>query len=62
MKRSSILFVLAISLAALATSIFGQGSASPLTIRLQPFLSGLSSPVHITSSKDGTKRLFVIQQ
>ncbi|MCS6873395.1 MAG: PQQ-dependent sugar dehydrogenase [Pyrinomonadaceae bacterium] len=31
-------------------------------IRLQPFLSGLSSPVYITTAKDGTGRLFVVQQ
>lgn len=35
---------------------------APPTIRLQPFLSGLSSPVLITSAKDGTRRLFVLQQ
>jgi glucose/arabinose dehydrogenase len=37
-------------------------AASPLTIRLQPFLSGLNSPLYLTSAKDGTKRLFVVQQ
>jgi glucose/arabinose dehydrogenase len=35
---------------------------SPLTVRLQPLLSGLNSPLYITSAKDGTKRLFVVQQ
>jgi len=35
---------------------------SPLTVRLQPFLSGLNSPLYITNAKDGTKRLFVVQQ
>jgi glucose/arabinose dehydrogenase len=34
----------------------------PLTVRLQPFLSNLNSPLYITSAKDGTKRLFVVQQ
>ena len=38
---------------------FGQGSN---TIRLQPFLTGLSSPVYLTSSNDGTNRLFVVEQ
>jgi len=43
-------------------SIAGQGTPSPLTIRLQPFLSGLSLPVQVTSARDGSKRLFVVQQ
>lgn len=42
--------------------ILAQNNPAPLTIRLQPFLSGLSLPVYITSAKDGTKRLFVLQQ
>ncbi len=37
-------------------------SAQNPTIRLQPYLSGLSSPVLITSAKDGTRRMFVVQQ
>lgn len=35
---------------------------SPLTIRLQPFLSGLSLPVYLTNAKDGSKRVFIVQQ
>ncbi len=31
-------------------------------VRLQPFLSGLSLPLYITTAKDGTGRLFVVQQ
>jgi glucose/arabinose dehydrogenase len=46
----------------LAIAIFGQGVASPLTIRLQPVTSGLSSPILATHAKDGTKRLFIVQQ
>lgn len=44
------------------SSVLAQNNPAPLTIRLQPFLSGLSLPVYITSAKDGTKRLFVLQQ
>jgi glucose/arabinose dehydrogenase len=29
---------------------------------LQPFLSGLSSPVFVTNAKDGTNRVFVVEQ
>jgi len=31
-------------------------------ITLQPFLSGLSSPVLVTNAHDGTNRLFIVQQ
>jgi glucose/arabinose dehydrogenase len=31
-------------------------------IRLQPFLSGLSLPVFVTSARDGSRRLFIVQQ
>lgn len=48
--------------AVLTINAFGQGVPAPLIIRLQPYLSGLSSPVLITSAKDGTGRLFVLQQ
>src|SRR6185436_214417 len=31
-------------------------------IILQPFLTGLSSPLHIVSARDGSQRLYVVQQ
>lgn len=40
---------------------FGYGQ-SPLTIRLQPFLSNLALPLLVRHAGDGTKRLFVVQQ
>ena len=52
---------LLISLLAIS-SVLAQSLPSPLTIRTQPFLSGLSLAVHITNAKDGTKRLFIVQQ
>ena len=30
--------------------------------RLQPFLTGLSSPLYLTHAKDGSRRVFVVQQ
>jgi glucose/arabinose dehydrogenase len=48
--------------AAVAAAAFGQGVPAPLTIRLQPFLSGVSSPVFMTNAGDGTNRLFIVQQ
>jgi glucose/arabinose dehydrogenase len=35
---------------------------SPLTIRLQPYISGLNSPLLLTNARDGSKRVFVVQQ
>jgi glucose/arabinose dehydrogenase len=59
MKRVTIwvsLFLLAIS------NVWAQGVPAPLTIRMQPYLSGLSLPVYAVSAKDGTNRLFIVQQ
>ena len=39
---------------------FGQAAVD--TIRLQPFLSGLTLPLYVTNAKDGTNRIFVVQQ
>jgi glucose/arabinose dehydrogenase len=58
MKINEFLAGIFLSLTTLAVSI----SAQNPTIRLQPYLSGLSSPVLITSAKDGTRRMFVVQQ
>ena len=52
---------LLISLLAI-TSVLAQGVPSPLTIRMQPVVSGLSLPLFVTNAKDGTKRIFVVQQ
>ncbi len=46
----------------LVINAFGQGVPAPLTIRLQPFITGLSLPVHVTNAKDGTNRIFIVQQ
>ncbi len=56
MKRLGFLTCLAASMLLLGSVVFGQ------TIALQPFLTGLSSPVHLVNAKDGTNRLFVVQQ
>jgi len=58
MIRRNLLLVLSLSLfVAVSSVVIGQ-----TPIRLQPFLSGLSLPLYITSAKDGTRRLFVVQQ
>lgn len=43
-------------------SVLAQISPAPYTLRLQPFLSGLSRPVLIRNAGDGSKRLFIVQQ
>jgi len=35
---------------------------APPTVSLQPVVAGLSSPLLATNAKDGTKRLFIVQQ
>lgn len=62
MKRVTFLAGLFLTSLLFISNLIGQGVPSPLTIRMQPYLSGLSLPVHITNAKDGSKRLFVIQQ
>ncbi len=32
------------------------------SVELQPFVSGLSSPIHVTNAGDGSDRLFVVEQ
>ncbi|MBK9529386.1 MAG: PQQ-dependent sugar dehydrogenase [Acidobacteria bacterium] len=56
MKRFGVFTCLAATMLLLGSVAFGQ------TIALQPFLTGLSSPVHLVNAKDGTNRLFVVQQ
>lgn len=51
-------------LSILSTNIFGQGVPAPYTSRLQTFLPAgvVSRPVLLRSAKDGSKRLFIVQQ
>lgn len=46
---------------ALVLSTLSQASA-PYTMRLQPFLTGMSRPILIRNANDGSKRLFIVQQ
>lgn len=41
---------------------FGVRSQTPPQITLQPFVSGLSSPLLATNAKDGSQRIFIVQQ
>ena len=62
MKTNKFWAGLFLGLTAFLSNIAAQGTAAPLTIRLQPYLSGLSSPVFVTSARDGTNRLFIVEQ
>jgi glucose/arabinose dehydrogenase len=39
-----------------------QETSAVAALELQPFLSGLSSPLYITNAGDGTNRLFIVEQ
>ncbi len=70
-KRSlRVLFCAALALA-VYSSLFYAGADTtssddkefaPTVMQLQPFLTGLSGPIFITSAEDGTNRLFVVEQ
>lgn len=57
--------IFAISVGALHCEVSASRGAVPFatTIQLQPVItSGLSSPVFVTSARDGTNRLFIVEQ
>ncbi len=58
MKKIGVLFGLILVLLSLSFSAFAQVPS----ITRQAYLSGLSSPVHITNAGDGTNRMFVLEQ
>lgn len=62
MRSNKVLASLALCLSIFVLTVAAQNTPPPFTIRLQPFLSGLTRPVLITHSKDNTKRLFILQQ
>lgn len=61
MRYFSYSITLAIVFAVSILSIAAQ-PASSVRIRLEPYLSGLSSPLYATNAKDGTRRVFVVEQ
>lgn len=61
MRFLKFLVVSAVSFLMLAAIVSAQ-TAPTLTVRQQPFVSGLSSPLFVTNAKDGTKRIFIVQQ
>ena len=43
------------------THLLAQGGSTP-SVTLQPFLTGLSRPLLLTNAKDGSNRVFIVQQ
>ena len=60
MRHLKFLSVLLSSLIVFNSMLAAQ--TAPPTIQLQPYVSGLSSPLFLTNAKDGTKRNFIVQQ
>lgn len=61
MNKIKLSFCLVLMLLTLSAISFGQG-ALPFTLRTQVITSGLSLPVLVTNAKDGTNRIFIVQQ
>ncbi len=53
---------LIISFILLSFSVSAQQATTVQSFRLQTYLTGLSSPVFTTNAKDGSRRMFVVQQ
>lgn len=62
MKFRSVFAAFLLVTAGLSAIAVAQGVPAPYTMRIQPFLTGLAQPVLIRTAKDGTKRLFIVQQ
>ncbi len=62
MKINNLLVATIFVSIALGITVLSQGIPAPYTVRLQPFLTGLTKPILIRNAKDGTKRLFIVQQ
>ncbi len=54
--------ILILSCGLLIFDAFNHASSAQSSIQLQPVLSGLSSPVYATSARDGSNRLFIVEQ
>ena len=60
MRHLKFLSVLFVSLIVFSSTLTAQ--TAPPTIRLQSYVSSLTSPLFLTNAKDGTKRNFILQQ
>mgnify|MGYP002778907729 CR=1 FL=1 len=62
MRQIRFFVILALIIVVSVTVLAQNPQPAAGAIRLQPFLSGLSQPVFVTSARDGSRRLFVVQQ
>lgn len=62
MSNTRILVSIVLAVVLLSATAFGQGNPAPFTTRLQTVLTGLNRPILLRTSRDGTKRQFVVQQ
>ena len=58
MRKTTFLTILVVLAGLLSSEI----SAQMPTVKLDPYLSGLTSPVYLTNAKDGTNRIFVVER
>ncbi|HWP42470.1 MAG TPA: PQQ-dependent sugar dehydrogenase, partial [Blastocatellia bacterium] len=61
MKSIKIVF-LALAMLAHGSVDFRAQEVEPAAVALQPVLGGLLSPVYVTGARDGTNRLFIVEQ
>jgi glucose/arabinose dehydrogenase len=62
MKQLSRVLLLGITVISLTLTVLTQGVPAPYTPRLVPMFTGLSRPILIRNARDGSKRLFIVQQ
>jgi glucose/arabinose dehydrogenase len=62
MKKPAFPFGASFAICFFVFTAFAQTPVSAYTARLQPFLTGLDRPILIRNAKDGSKRLFIVQQ
>ena len=62
MRQFKFLAVLLSGFIVFGSTLSAQTQSAPPKIRLESYVSGLSSPLFLTNAKDGTRRNFILQQ
>src|SRR4029077_16611968 len=62
MKKRILIVCAVTAVGFFALNVLGQALVSPYKMRLRTFLTGLNNPVLVRNAKDGSKRLFIVQQ
>jgi uncharacterized protein (TIGR03437 family) len=58
----ALMVVAAMAISTIQSPIFSDIASAQSSIQLVQILSGLSSPVYVTSARDGSNRLFIVEQ